>query len=169
MVAPGWLGTRLAIEEGARLLRADGRKGLAARKTTVRRSSRRRPTTRKKATRQKSGRNAVAQLEAELPPNLRDFSRRARRGLTRLEKRVDTARRDARRRWTRLLRDASHQLGRIEAEGERRWRKQSRLARRDAVRMLRRLERAIEPPLARGAPRKKTARRASGELGGSGI
>jgi len=150
------------------MLVALGGTALAARTTRPRKSSAARTPT-KKATRKKSGRSAVAKLEAELPPNLRDFTRQARRGLTRLEKQLDTARRDARRRWTRLLRDASHQLGRIEAEGERRWRKQSRMARRDAVRMLRRLEKAIEPPPARKRARKKPPRRARAEAGGSGI
>ena len=159
---------RLLSKKSPRFFSADWRKGMAVRKTTIRGSTTRKTTT-KKTTPKKTGRSARARLESELSPNLRDFSRRVRRGLARLEKKLDTARRDGRRRWTRLLRDASHQLGRIEAEGERRWRKQSRLARRDAVRMLQRLERAIEPPRARKAPRKKTVRRAGGELSGSGI
>ena len=64
--------------------------------------------------------------------------------LTRLEKQVETAQRDARRRWTRLLRDASHELGRLEAQGERAWRKRTAKARRDAVKALQRMEKAIK-------------------------
>jgi hypothetical protein len=48
------------------------------------------------------------------------------------------------------MRDAERQLGRLEAEGQKRWRKQTTQARRDAVRLLRKLEKAIEP-----APKKK--------------
>jgi len=43
------------------------------------------------------------------------------------------------------------------------------MARRDTVRMLRRLEKAIEPPPARKARRKKAAPRARGAVGGAGI
>jgi SAM-dependent methyltransferase len=75
-----------------------------------------------------------------------------------LEKQIESAQLDARRRWTRLLREVSHQLGRLESEGERRWRVQSLQARREAVRLLQRLEKAIEPPKAtkrRKAPARK--------------
>ena len=48
------------------------------------------------------------------------------------------------------MREAERQLGRLEAEGQKRWRKQTTQARRDAVRLLRKLERAIEP-----APKRK--------------
>jgi hypothetical protein len=123
-------------------------------------------TAKKSAVRRKSGardraRTAFARFEAELPPNLRDFSKRVQRGLSRLEKQIENAQRDARRRWTRLLRDVSHQLGRVESEGERRWRAQSLQARREAVRLLRRLEKAIEPPkAAKASPsRKRPARK----------
>lgn len=101
----------------------------------------------------------IQRLEDELmPADLRGYSRRVRAGLTRLERQIDRSRRDARRRFTRLLREVSHQLGRFEAEGEKRWRQRATRARRDAAKLLRRLERAIEPPKA--APRKrKTAAR----------
>jgi translation initiation factor IF-2 len=82
------------------------------------------------------------------------------RGLSRLEKQIDTAQRDARKRWTRLLRDVSHQLGRLESEGERRWRVQSTQARREAVKLLRRLEQAIQPPKRTKATRTPAAKAA---------
>src|SRR5215510_2159243 len=99
-------------------------------------------TTKKKTPAKPSARgrakSALARLEAELPPNLRDFSRQVQRGLSRLEKQIESAQRDARRRWARLLRDVSHQLGGLEGRGEQRWRQQSLQARREAVRLLQR-------------------------------
>lgn len=104
--------------------------------------------TRKKTTRKKAGRKtAMQRFEQEvLPADLRTYSQRVRRGLTRVEREIEKSQRDARRRWTRLLRDVSHQLGKIEAEGEKRWKKRTTQARRDAVKLLKRLERSIEPP-----------------------
>jgi hypothetical protein len=90
--------------------------------------------------------STVQRIEEELPPELRPYARRMRQGLSRLEKQLASAQEGARRRWARLLREASHQLGRVEALGEREWRKRSTQARRDAVKLLRRLEKAIEPP-----------------------
>ena len=89
--------------------------------------------------------STVQRIEEELPPELRQYARRMRQGLSRLEKQLVSAQEGARRRWAHLLREASHQLGRIEALGEREWRKRTTQARRDAVKLLRRLEKAIEP------------------------
>jgi hypothetical protein len=105
-------------------------------------------------------RRAVQRIEVELPPELRPYARRMRQGLSRLEKQLASAQAGARRSWARLLREASQQLGRVEALGEREWRKRSIRARRDAVKLLRRLEKAIEPP-ARARPRRKPAKRAA--------
>ena len=104
-----------------------------------------------------SGRVDQVRVLLELPRELQDFSRRVRRGLVRLEHRIETAQRGARRRFTRLLREVSHQLGRLEAEGERRWKQQTYPARREAVKLLKRLEKAIEPPRSRPARKKKAA------------
>jgi hypothetical protein len=101
----------------------------------------------------------LARLEADLPPTLRDFSRRVRRGLVQLEKRIEKDGRDARRQGVRMLREASHRLGHLEAQGEREWRRQTLRARRATITLLRRLERAVEPPR-KARPRKKTASRA---------
>ncbi len=103
------------------------------------------------------GSDALKRIEPELPRELQDFSRRVRRGLVRLEQRIETAQQGARRRFTRLLREVSHQLGRLEAEGERRWKQQTYPARREAVKLLKRLEKAIEPPRSRPARKKKAA------------
>ena len=81
----------------------------------------------------------------ELPASLDQFSRRARVGLTRLEGTVEKAEARYRRQAARMLRDASHRLGRFEAEGERRWKNLKGEARREALQLLRRLERTLEP------------------------
>jgi hypothetical protein len=75
-----------------------------------------------------------------------------RRSLNGLEKEIAKARANPRRQAARLLREASHALGRIEAEGERRWRKLAAPARREALRLLRRLESSL------AAPRRRKAR-----------
>ena len=79
------------------------------------------------------------------PPNGIQFGRWIRR----LEWRaceIGRAQANPRREATRLLREASHALGRFEAEGERRWRKLTAPARREAIRLLHRLERALAVP-----------------------
>ena len=85
-------------------------------------AARRKKTSRRKSAARKAG-AALARIEQELPPNLREFSRQVRRGLSDLEKEVARAQANPRREATRLLREASHTLGRLEAEGERRFRK----------------------------------------------
>jgi len=105
-------------------------------------------TTRKVTRRKTSARRASAyvRLERDLSPNLRDFSRRVRAGISELEREIGSAQASPRREATRLLREASHALGRFEAEGERRWRKLTAPARREAIRLLHRLERALATP-----------------------
>jgi hypothetical protein len=112
---------------------------------SARRSGPRKRAARKTARGKKNNTSALARLEHELPPNLRDFSRRVSRGLSDLEKRIEQEGRVARRRAARILRQTSHRLGQLEAQGEREWRKQSVRARHTAVRLLRQLERSIEP------------------------
>jgi hypothetical protein len=100
----------------------------------------------KKSARVKTRAPIIEQIEAELPATLRDFSRRVRRGLVRLEKRIEHDSRDTRRQAARVMREASHRLGHFEAQGEREWRRQSLRARRATIALLRQLERAVEPP-----------------------
>lgn len=115
--------------------------------------TRKKTSARSKATRRKT---AIERIEGELPKDLRDFSRIVRRDLGQLEKQIEGARKDVRRGLTRALREVSHQLGRFEADGERRWKKLTSQARRDAVKVLRNLEKVIEPPKRkRKAARKK--------------
>jgi hypothetical protein len=147
----------------------------------ARSSTRKRPARRSVAARGKTARSttssprtagAVARgptgrpARIELPPSLAQFSRRVRTRLTQLERRIERAEARTRRRWTRLLRDASHRLGRFQAEGERRWRRLTARARREALQVLRRLERELEPPRRRRRP---AGRPRTVEQSGSGI
>jgi len=122
---------------------------------------------RRKKTARKAGRGktaaqqaeaALARLEQDLPDNLKDFSRRVRRGLAELEREIERAQANPRREAARLLREASHALGRLEADGERRWRKLAGPARREALRLLHRLEGVLAAPKRRKARRKATRR-----------
>jgi molybdenum-dependent DNA-binding transcriptional regulator ModE len=113
----------------------------------------------------KKGIAKVERLSDELPASLDEFSRRVHRQLTRLEGEVDRAEARARREIARVLRQASHRLGRYEAEGEKRWKKLTAQARREALTMLRKLEKLIEPKASArkrgGAARGKRAGRRS--------
>ena len=117
---------------------------MAGRKTGSKKKATRTVARRKTSTAQ--AKSAYMRLERDLPPTLRDFSRRVRAGLTELEREVGRAQANPRREATRLLREASHALGRFEAEGERRWRKLTAPTRREAIRLLHRLERALATP-----------------------
>jgi lipopolysaccharide biosynthesis regulator YciM len=111
--------------------------------------------------RKTSLRKVARRIEAELPATLDEFSKRVRVRLTRLERAVERAGARYRREIVRALRQASHQLGRFEAEGERRWKRLTTQARRDALLVLRRLEKALEGGKAQGRPatrRKPTSR-----------
>jgi hypothetical protein len=131
-------------------------------------------TTRKRSPRKPASsrlRGSIERLEHELPPTLGQFSRRVRSELGRLERQIERAGGRYRRQWTRLLRDASHQLGRFETEGEVRWRRLGSAARSEALRVLRRLERELEPTKRRRPTRRAPARTRAQpeEAKGSGI
>jgi hypothetical protein len=132
---------------------------------------RRRATVRTRARRKTraSLKRSIARIEEELPATLSQFSRRMGARLGDLEARIEKAGAVYRRRSTRLLREASHQLGRFEAEGELRWKRLTARARRDALKLLRRLEREIGPSRRKAGRkvatlrrRKRTARKAVG-------
>ena len=86
----------------------------------------------------------LARMERELPATLREFSDRVRKRLGQLERAVVRAEALYQREAVRALRTASHQLGRFEAEGERRWKRLTAEARREALLVLRRMEKALE-------------------------
>jgi hypothetical protein len=108
----------------------------------------------KKTTRKKSSaRAAVARLQTELPSTMRAYTKEVRSRLTRLEGQVEKARAQASRRGTKLLREASEYLGRLEARGEQEFRKR----RADAVKLLKKLEKAVQPAARKKPARKKSA------------
>jgi len=85
----------------------------------------------------------LGRMERELPDTLREFSVRVRKRLGQLERAVVRAEARYQREAVRTLRTASHQLGRFEAEGERRWKRLTAEARREALLVLRRMEKAL--------------------------
>lgn len=86
----------------------------------------------------------LGRMERELPDTLREFSIRVRKRLGQLERAVVRAEARYQREGVRALRNASHQLGRFEAEGEQRWKRLTAEARREALLVLRRMEKALE-------------------------
>ena len=131
---------------------------MAARNTAHKRAATKK-TVKKDTRRKKAGRGVRARLEAELPTSLAEFVRQVTARLNRLEKQLEKAEGRYRREWTRTLKNVSRQLGRFEAAGEKRWRKLTDAPRRDAVRLLRKLEKAIEPGKGRKTRRKKASAR----------
>ncbi len=105
----------------------------------------------------------LARFEDGLPSNLKAYARRFRQGLARLERDLVKQEISARRKAARLLREASHQLGQIEARGERAFKRRATKARKDADRVLSKLEKAINPSSPRrkkkAAPKKKVVRK----------
>ena len=104
----------------------------------------------------------IQRVGAELPTTLEEFSKRVRARLGKLERSIEEAEVRYRREAARVLRQASHQLGRFEAEGERRWKKLTTEARRDALAVLRKMEKFLEskePSARRPAPRRKASGR----------
>ncbi len=131
--------------------------GKAAGKNVTRRKTSHKTAAQKKTSRKKSSSKksataiarartsaALDRLERELPPTLRDYSRRVRQQLGKLEREIDRTQARYRRQAVRLLREGSHRLGSLEALGERGWRELSKRARKEILNILRRLEHAVE-------------------------
>jgi hypothetical protein len=131
---------------------------MAARNTTHKGAATKK-TVKKDTRKKKGGRSVRARLEAELPTSLAEFVRLVTARLNRLEQQLEKSEGRYRREWTRTLKNVSRQLGRFEAAGEKRWRKLTEAPRRDAVRLLRKLEKAIEPGKRRKTRRKKASAR----------
>jgi hypothetical protein len=121
---------------------------MAARKKTARKATRR----------VGSARSALPRLE--LPRNLQEFRKRIETQLNALERDVSRARTETRRRAARLIREASQQLGRLEARGETGWRQLAESYRKDLVRLLERIERALTPKGGAARAARKTGARA---------
>ncbi len=148
--------------------------GKAARKNVTRRKTARKTAAQKKPSRKKSPSKksataiarartsaALDRLERELPPTLRDYSRRVRQQLGKLEREIDRTQARYRRQAVRVLREGSHRLGSLEALGERGWRELSERTRKEILNILRRLEHAVETAgTQKPTPRKKTAGKA---------
>lgn len=135
---------------------------MAARRKTTRRRPKRRSTARRRTTRRRT-RKAAPAAAPELPARLQDFTKQVRTLLGKLEKEVTKAQATYRRRAARLLREASVELGRYETRGEREWRKLSTSARRNALSVLKRLEKVVGPAkrTRRSTGARKAARRAT--------
>jgi len=124
----------------------------------------RKKTAKKKTTRKASGSSArtrasdtLATLEEQLPARLTEYSKRVEKALDRLEKAIADERKKTGKEATRLLRLASRRVGELETKGQAAWRKLSTPYRRDAAKLLHRLEKAIAPPP--GARASKTKRK----------
>ncbi len=134
-------------------------------KTTARRNKR---TTKKKSPANRAATvsavaSALDRLERQLPPRLADYIAQLQARLDRLEKQIQQAQDTTMQRATRLLREASRNLGRLEVRGESGWERLSNRYRAEAVRLLRRLEKAIAPVKTAGkkSARKKSTRKAA--------
>jgi len=119
---------------------------MVARKTVRKRSASKAPAGGARVQKSvKQGLAKVERLSDELPATLDEFSSRVHAHLTRLEGEVERAEARARREIARVLRQASHRLGRYEAEGEKQWKKLTGQARREALALVRELEKKLEP------------------------
>ena len=127
----------------------------------ARKSGATKKTTSKKSPARKTGRLSLSRIEQEIPASVKDLARQVGRDLNKLEKRIDKASRDGRRRLTRVLRDVSRELGKLEAQSQKRWRALTAQTRSDALKAVRRLEKALEAPPRKKTTRKKTAGRAT--------
>ena len=123
-------------------------------KTTKTTKSRGRATS-KRSKAASSPANALARLEAQLPSRLREYVKLAERRLDAVERNVGKAGARAQRDAVRLLREASRKIGQLEERGEAGWRRLTARYRKEALQLLHRLERAIEPPGARSQARRK--------------
>ena len=111
----------------------------------------RRKAPKRTKTRKRTARGPLERIEDELPSSLKAYAQRFRRGLVRLERDLVKQELSARRKAARMLREASHELGKLEARGGREFKRRATKARKDADRVLHKLERAIDP----SPPRRK--------------
>jgi TolA-binding protein len=110
-------------------------KAAGAKTTRSKKASRKSPRDRAQAALDDS----LRQLEKRLPKNLASVARELRRNLKGFQRQIDKARKEREDRWNR-----------IEAQ-----------IRRDAARVLRRLEKAVEPRAGAGARKKATRKKAT--------
>lgn len=118
-------------------------------------------TKKKKAARKSSSIN-LGGLEARLPGTLRGYVREVESLLNRLEKEITKAGANARSSSARLLREASRWVGALEERGEGAWDRLTGPYRREAARLLDRLESALTPAKKKAkkkATKKKVAKK----------
>jgi archaellum component FlaC len=111
-------------------------------------AARTKTTAKKRGSRTTKGKAPVSplnRLTKDLPPTLREFSRQVQGRLNRLEREIDRVQASYRKQIAHLIRVASHRLGQLEAEGEGQWRRLAEPARKEAIRLLSQLEKAISP------------------------
>lgn len=128
---------------------------MAARRKSTRKAPARRKAARKRPARRTTKKRTAAAAQ-ELPARLRDFTKEVRSLLGSLEKEVVKAQASYRRSAARLLREASVELGKFETRGEREWRKLNTTARRNALSMLRRLEKVVGSGKGKKGSRRKS-------------
>jgi hypothetical protein len=98
-----------------------------------------------RTTKRKAGVSPLDRLTKDLPPTLREFSKQVQGRLNRLEREIDRVQASYRKQIAHLIRVASHRLGQLEAQGEGQWRRLAEPARKEAIRLLSQLEKAISP------------------------
>lgn len=139
----------------ARAKKTVGTKKAASKKKAA--APKKRASAKKTSAKRKAAKRGVAGF-GDFPQSLDQFSRQIRKNLTSLEKQMNKAGKEYRRSTISLFREVSHQLGHFEALGERRWKKLTNNARKDVAKLLRRLEKVIEP--AKGRKKKASRKRA---------
>jgi len=120
---------------------------------------RKRKATKKKAKAKRLG--AIARIERELPPTLREYARDVRKGLDGLEKQIEEATERTRKQIAAILKDASYRLGQLEARGESAWRKLTASYRKEAADVLDRIEKALPARVKKAAKKKGTKKKAA--------
>jgi hypothetical protein len=115
--------------------------------------------TKKKKSARKSSALNLGGLEARLPGTLRGYVREVESLLNRLEKEITKAGANARSNSARLLREASRWIGALEERGEGAWDRLTGPYRREAARLLDRLESALTP--AKKTAKEKAKRKAA--------
>ena len=117
------------------------------------RSNSRRRAAHKPAQSRKTDVGVMDRVERALPFTLGRYLRSVRTDLRALEKQLQRNQRRYGRRLSGTVHQAERQVRRLRAERDRRARRLKLRARRDAVRVLKRLERSLEPP----KPRRKAS------------
>jgi len=130
---------------------------------TARTTSAKKKSTRKKAGAKKRGSRrsggALALFDQELPKGFRDFAQQVQRRLEQVEKDVEKTRLDMRREVAKLIHEGGRRLTALERRADPSWRKVTAPYRREVVKLLSRLEKAVDPPRRKKASKKKSKKK----------